>query len=228
MTKLSDCSVNAAQETEATGGIKCLIALVALTFACLYFPEGRGAVVQSTIKQTWEFASKPGKVTLNLLADAKYPSIYSLEILYQDGAEPSVEDEAGFLRQALQQFETIGVDQRQLTSISMRGFAEPDVRQHLGAAALHSKAWGSSARLGVGEQVVTDLLKSTGAYGSFNAPLRDYGLVANVGSVEKVADEKCSRVPISDSACRLHPNARVPVGANVTLVITKMRSEDTK
>ena len=214
-----------AQQAGAVLALTCLLAVLASTAVCV-LSDGRAAVVQSTIKKTWEFPSKPGTVKLNLLAEAKYPGIYSLEILYQDGAEPSLEDEAHFLHEALQQFETIGVNQRQLTSISMVGFAEPDVRQRIGAAALHSKAWQASARMGRDEQAVKDLLKATGAYEAFNAVLREYGLEASVGSVEKVADEKCSKVPISDGACRLHPKALVPVGANVTFVITKMRSGD--
>jgi hypothetical protein len=221
-------AVGKRQQAGAVLAFAWLVAVLASRFACVYVTDGHAAVVQPTIKKSWDFPSKPGTVKVNLLADAKYPGIYSLEILYQDGAEPSVKDEAHFLREVLQQFETIGVDQRQLTSISMLGFAEPDVRERIGTAALHSRAWQSSARRGLAEQVVKDLLTATGAYAPINASLREYELEAKVGSVEKVAAEKCSKVPISDAACRAHPNARVPVGANLTLVITKMNSEGAK
>jgi hypothetical protein len=87
---------------------------------------------------------------------------------------------------------------------------------------LHSPAWGSyTTTVGGAERVVEDLLNATGAYNALNEGLKEYGLVTAVQGVEKVASARCLGLKLSDPACTPQHNPRVPVGANLCLILQK-------
>ena len=151
-----------------------------------------------------------------------HPDTPSLDMIYSDDVQPSLGEEAGFIREVLHQLPGLGVDPHRLSVISMRGFAEPEVVHRVGMAALHSKEWRSLVTVvGGAERVVADLLKSIGAYNEFNSALEEYGLRVKSIGVEKVASARCLDVKISDPVCNVHHNVQVPTGANLTLAIEK-------
>jgi hypothetical protein len=181
-----------------------------------------GADWQSQVKKTWEFNLPGGEVKIALLNNPSLPKVSSLEILYDGEAHPSVAEEVGFIREVLHQLPAIGVDPHNLRSISMRGFAEPEVTQRVAIAALHSKAWQSFTTVkGGAERVVQDLLNSLGAYDAFNTAFEEYGLRVKVRAVEKVSSARCLDLKISDTLCSIHHNPRVPTGANLEFGIEK-------
>ena len=154
---------------------------------------------QSNVKKTWEFKLPQGQVKVALLIDPAFPKISSLEILYEDGARPSVDAEGGFIRDVVQQLPSLGVDIGSLHAISMRGFAEPEVVQNVAVAALHSKDWTSRALVpGGAERVVEDLLNSAGVYNAFNRDVDKYGMVVQVQGVENVATARCMDLKLGD------------------------------
>jgi hypothetical protein len=182
--------------------------------------------LQSKPNKTWEFKALQGTVTMELFVNSYpgHPEVPSLDILYSDGAPPSLVEEVGFIREVLHQLPGLGVDPRSLTSISMPGFAEPEVQQRVAIAALHSKAWRSpSTTVGGAERILEDLLHSLGAYDAFNAAFEEYGLGIKTIGAEKVASAKCLNLKISDLLCNVHHNVRVPTGANLTLALEKKR-----
>jgi hypothetical protein len=125
---------------------------------------------QSHIKKTWEFKAETGTVEIVLLAFPKYPNVTSLEIIYKDGASPSIAEEVGFIREVVRQLPSLGYHVNTLSNISMRGFREPEVRERVAIAALHSKEWQSFTKVvGGAEQLVENLLNSTGVYDAFNS-----------------------------------------------------------
>src|SRR5229473_504762 len=102
---------------------------------------------QLQAKKTWEFKPQQGIVKIGLLVDSSFPQAPSLEILYENDAHPALAEERDFIREVLHQLPGLGVDPRNVRSISMRGFAEPDVMERIAIAALHSKAWQSRAEV---------------------------------------------------------------------------------
>jgi|SRR5579863_3442800 len=177
---------------------------------------------QSLTRKTWDFKDQQGIVRIELIIDPSSPTIPSLGILYENGAHPSLSEESGFIRDVLRQLPGLGVDPHNLRSVSMPGFAEPEVAQRVANAALHSEAWQSFTTVrGGAERVVKDLLNSLGAYDGFNAAFEEYGLRVTVGAIEKVSSAKCLDLKISDPLCSIHHNVRVPTGANVYLDIEK-------
>ncbi|HEV3481169.1 MAG TPA: RHS repeat-associated core domain-containing protein [Candidatus Acidoferrales bacterium] len=175
--------------------------------------------------RTWEFRVERGTVRINLLVQsyASRTNVPSLEILYENGAHPSLSNEARFLQKVLNDLPPLGVDPRNVTAISMRGFAEPEVRQRVAMAALHSKAWQSRATsVGGAERVVENLMNSVGVYDEFNAAFRDYGLRVKVTGVEKVSSDRCLNLKIPDLRCDIHHNPQLPTGANFDLALEAM------
>ena len=176
----------------------------------------------SGTRKTWEFKTQQGLVTIGLLLDPSQPTLPSLEILYEGEAHPSVAEEVGFVREVLRELPGLGVDPHTLRSICMRGFAEPEVTRAVATAALHSTAWRRRTTItGGAERVVADLLNSLGIYNGFNAAFADYGSSVKVESIEKVAIAGCRDVKISGITCNPHANSRIPVGANLCLVMHK-------
>lgn len=179
---------------------------------------------QTQAKKTWEFKAQQGVVKIALLADSSSPKSSSLEILYDGEAHPSLKEEVGFVREVLHQLPPLGVDPGSVHSICMRGFAEPEVAQHVAIAALHSRAWGTfTTTAGGAERVVEDMLNATGAYDAFNEALKEYSLVISVQGVEKVASARCLGLKLADPSCTLKHNPRVPVGANLCLILLKKK-----
>jgi hypothetical protein len=171
---------------------------------------------QSQERHTWEFKSAPGEVKVLLFVDASARPVSSLEILFENGARPSLADETGFLHEVIRQLPALGVDPHTLRAITMRGFAEPEVAKKLALAALRADAWQSrSTVIGGAERVVEDLLNSLGLYDEFNGAFKDYGMVITVKGVEKVASTRCMDLRLSDPACTVRHNQLVPVGANL-------------
>jgi hypothetical protein len=182
------------------------------------------ATLQSQPKKIWEFDAHRGTVTIELFVNSYpgHPDIPSLDMIYSDDAHPSLGEEVGFLRDVLHQLSGLGVDPRNLSVISMNGFAEPEVRQGIARAALHSKEWRSPVTVvGGAERVVVDLLGSLGAYDAFNAALDEYDLYIKAIGAEKVASAKCLDLKISDPLCNIHHNVQVPTGANLRLALEK-------
>lgn len=175
---------------------------------------------QSEGKKSWEFKAQRGTVRIDLLTDVSRPQAPSLTISYGDSPQPSLSEEAGFIRQVLEQLSALGVDPGKLGAVHMRGFAEPEVRQRLATAALHSRAWRSRATsVGGAERVVEDLMNSVGAYDEFNAAFKDYGLRVKVTGVEKVSSDRCLNLKIPDLPCDIHHNPQLPTGANFDLAL---------
>jgi hypothetical protein len=175
-------------------------------------------------KKTWEFKAQQGIITVDLFVNSYpgHPEVPSLDMLYSNDARPSLAEEVGFVREVLHQLPGLGVDPHSISVISMRGFAEPEVKERLAIAALHSKAWQSQTTvIGGAERVVQDLLNSLGAYDPFNAAFEEYGLRVKVGGVEKVSSAKCLDLKISDPFCSIHHNPHLPTGANFSLVLEK-------
>ena len=182
--------------------------------------------LQSQPKKTWEFKAQRGTVTIELFVNSYpgHPAIPSLDMIYSDDSEPSLGEEAVFIREVLHQLPGLGVDPRSLSVVSMRGFAEPEVVQRVAVAALHSKAWRSRVTVSGGaERVVEDLLNSLGAYDAFSIALEEYGLRIKTIGAEKVSSAKCLDLKISDALCNAHHNVQVPTGANLTLALEKKR-----
>jgi hypothetical protein len=116
----------------------------------------------------------------------------------------------------------IGIDPRSIRAITMRGFAEPDVKSRMASAALRSSAWRSRTKVvGGAEKVVQDLLNSLRVYDPFNVLFEQFGSQVKVEGVEKVASTNCLELKLSDSACNAKNNERVPVGANLRIAIIK-------
>jgi hypothetical protein len=179
---------------------------------------------QTRAKKTWEFKAQQGVVKIALLADSSSPKSSSLEILYEDGAHPSLTEEVGYVREVLHQLPALALDPGSVHSICMRGFAEPEVAERVAIAALHSRAWGTfTTTAGGAERVVEDMLNATGAYDPFNEAFKEYGLVISVKGVEKVASARCLGLKLSDSSCTPQHNPRVPVGANLCLILLKKK-----
>jgi hypothetical protein len=177
---------------------------------------------QSHIKKTWEFKAETGTVEIVLLAFPEYPNVTSLEIVYKEDTSPSIAEEVGFIREVVRQLPSLGYHVNTLSNISIRGFREPEVRERVAIAALHSKEWQSSTKVvGGAERVVETLLNSTGVYDAFNSAFEEYGLTVRAGGVEKVAVAPCMSLKLSDSACNIHHNVQVPIGANYDLVLVK-------
>src|SRR5580704_416708 len=132
-------------------------------------------------RNTWEFKSAPGEVKVMLFVDSSPRQTSSLEILFKNGARPSLAEETGFLHDVVHQLPGLGIDPHTLSAVTMRGFAEPEVAKNLALAALHSEAWHSrSTVIGGAERVVEDLLNSLGLYNEFDGAFRDYGMVIRV------------------------------------------------
>lgn len=177
---------------------------------------------QSQIKNEWAFKTQPGQVKIALLEDPSRPEVASLQIEYEGDAHPSLTDEVGFLREVLRALPPLGVDPRNVAAISMRGFAEPEVRKRVAIAALHSKEWKSYTTLrGGAERVVKDLLISLGAYDAFNGAFEEYGAKVKLSAVEKVASERCLDLELTDPDCNSRYNPRVPIGANIQFEIER-------
>jgi hypothetical protein len=142
---------------------------------------------QAHIRNTWAFKARHGTVRVQILVEPSTPNVSTLGILYDNGADPSLAEEVSFLREVLHQLPALGIDPHSVGSITVRGFGEPDVRERLALAALHSKEWQSRATVNGGaERAVEDLLNSQHAYSALNEALDEYGLVVSeIGGVER-------------------------------------------
>jgi hypothetical protein len=201
-----------------------IIAAIVATLIVVWSVQLLAANLQSQPKKTWEFRAQRGIVKIELFVNSYpgHPDIPSLDLIYSDDSQPSLGEEVGFIREVLHQLPGLGVDPHSLSVISMPGFAEPEVRQRVALAALHSKEWRSRVTaLGGAERVVADFLNSLGAYDSFNSALEEYGLRIKAIGAEKVASTKCLDLKISDPLCNVRHNVQVPTGASLNLAIEK-------
>jgi hypothetical protein len=180
---------------------------------------------QSLVKKMWQFKAKRGVVKIALLVVAEHPKVSELDILYENEAQPSLAEEVAFIREVLHELPALGVDPRSLSSINMRGFAEPEVTRRVAIAALHSAKWHSFVTTGTGsaEAILQHLLDSTGVYNAFNAALDKYDLRVKTVGAEKVSGAKCLELNIPDLPCSIHHNPRVPTGANLSIVLERTR-----
>ena len=201
---------------------KRLLTVVLITLMGISCAQFLAADWQSDGRNTWVFKTQYGEVKIVLLKGPSSPNVWSLEILYEGDAHPSVAEEVNFLREVLHELPTHGIDSQNLRALSMRGFAEPEVRERVAIAALHSKAWRSYTKVvGGAETVVKDLLNDLKAYDAFNEAFEEHGLVVRLKGAEKVAGEKCMNLKLRDSDCNVRHNPRLPVGANLEFDIQK-------
>lgn len=189
-----------------------LLALGLATFAW----AATGSDWQSSVAHTWAFKAQQGEVKISLIVAPPTTQAPSLELDYTEGAHPSVAEEVGFLSQVLRELPAHGVDPRHLCCLSVSGWAEPEVKEQMAKAALHSETWRSrNTVVGGGERVAEDLLRSLGSYDGFNAAFAPYGLTLKLAGLEKVLSVRCMELKLSDATCNRHHNVTVPVAAHV-------------
>jgi len=201
--------------------------LILFLLASIAAINGLSGIVSANVDQspsprkTWDFTVEGGTVEIQLIVYLSPPKSSSLNIVYAGEPHPSLYQEVGFLRDVVSQLPALGVEPRDVQTISMVGFVEPEVRRRVAIAALHSKEWQSFTTVkGGAERVVTDLLNSLGVYDSV-ANAFGSEVTARVKGVEKVGSSKCMDVKLSDPDCNPRHNPRVPVGANIYLEIVK-------
>jgi hypothetical protein len=198
-----------------SNNMKQIMLLLSLAFVGVY--AGHSAPVQPSMQRDWNFPTANGPVTVRVSAvpsrqDGK--SVYTLQII-SGRAEPSVIDEAAFLRSVTKSMESEGMQPTRIVALHLE-LCEPDVSNQLSRAAYESTEWRGANTSNAGF-VVVKLLNSIGAYEPFNRVFSQYGLALKVSNAEYISTKSPEQLGLKRNGV-----SSLPTRATLEIVLRHM------